>query len=255
MQPPAEDSGLWTERFRIHSYEVDFEHRTSLESLCRLFLEAAWSHAEHLGVGFHQLLAKKQFWVLSRMVIELEQYPRWGEEVVLVTWPRGVVSIFAMRDFEILSVGGRRLVGGSSAWLVLDTSTRRPQRLQPITGSIRGWPQRTAVKRDPEKLASVEMAKLAMTTAARYSDIDVNGHVNSARYIAWILDSYPSGHHRAHSVTSIELNYLGETLAGDEIRIFTAESTPGEFYHSIQKAGGHEVCRARLVWFKSSPPG
>jgi acyl-ACP thioesterase len=234
---------------------VDFEHRTSLESLCRLFLEAAWSHAEHLGVGFRQLLAKQQFWVLSRMMIELEQYPRWGEEVVLVTWPRGVVSIFARRDFEVLSIGGRRLVGGSSAWLVLDSYTRRPQRIQPITGSIRSYPQRTAVKRDPEKLAAVEKGALAITTSARYSDIDVNSHVNSARYIGWILDSYPLGHHRAHSVKSIEVNYLGETVAGDEIRVFTAESTAGEFYHSIQKTGGHEVCRARLVWSNSRAPG
>src|SRR6266853_1068928 len=100
MLAPGEDSAVWTEQLRIHSYEVDFNQRATLESLCRLFLEAAWSHAEHLGVGFQQLASQKKFWVLSRMAVEVGQYPAWGEAVTLATWPREAVSLFAIRDFE-----------------------------------------------------------------------------------------------------------------------------------------------------------
>jgi hypothetical protein len=76
MLASAEDSDVWIEQLRIHSYEVDFNQRGSLESLCRLFLEGAWNRAEHLGVGFHQLASQKKFWVLSRMAVEVEQFPR-----------------------------------------------------------------------------------------------------------------------------------------------------------------------------------
>src|SRR5690349_13078925 len=123
MPAPAADSGVWSERLRIHSYEVDFKYRATAESLCRLFLEAAWNHAEQLGVGFHQLAREQKYWVLSRMAVEFEQYPRWGEEVTLLTWPRGASSIFAARDFEIIALSGKCLIAGSSAWVVLDART------------------------------------------------------------------------------------------------------------------------------------
>jgi acyl-ACP thioesterase len=253
MPTPAENSGPWVERLKVHSYDVDFNHRASLESVCRLFLEAAWNHAENLGVGFHHLSAKKKFWVLSRMAMEIDEYPRWGEEVTLVTWPRGATSIFAMRDFEIFASSNRRLVGGSTAWLVLDARTKRPQRMEQIAASIRGLQRKAALERDPEKLAAVENGNLTMATTAHYSAIDVNRHVNSARYIGWILDSYPLDFHRLHLVRRLQVNYLGETLSGEEISVLTAAGTTGVFYHSILKAGCREVCRAQVLWGAPAP--
>jgi len=250
MQAPGPEIVVWSERLRIHSYEVDFKHLARAESLFRLFLEGAWSHAEQLGVGFHQLAAEGRYWVLSRLAIEFEQYPRWGEEVILTTWPRGVTSVFALREFEIAAATGGRMVAGSSAWLVLDARTRRPQRLKSIVKSIPGLPQKAALKQDPEKLAAIQNSLLSMTTSAQYSAVDVNSHVNSARYIGWMLDAYPLSFHRAHCLRLLELNYLSETLGGEELSVLTATEAPMRFYHSIVKSGGAEVCRARMVWAK-----
>ena len=48
------------------------------------FLEAAWNHAEELGVGFHALGQHGRFWVLSRLRFEAERYPEWGSAVALL---------------------------------------------------------------------------------------------------------------------------------------------------------------------------
>jgi hypothetical protein len=42
----CEQTGVWTESFKVHSYDVDFNKTATLESLCRHFQEAAWNHAE-----------------------------------------------------------------------------------------------------------------------------------------------------------------------------------------------------------------
>jgi hypothetical protein len=49
MTQGAETSGVWTENVRIHSHDVDFNQRATLEAICHDFLEAAWEHAEVLG--------------------------------------------------------------------------------------------------------------------------------------------------------------------------------------------------------------
>jgi acyl-ACP thioesterase len=78
--------------------------------------------------------------------------------------------------------------------------------------------------------------------------LDVNSHVNSARYIRWLLDSYPLDFHRAHSLRLLEINYVGETLGGETVSIHSQPTGPLRFSHLLTKTGQVEVCRARLEW-------
>src|SRR6266702_8253653 len=109
MNAPNVDPGIWTENFKIHSYEVGLSRRATLETVCRYFQEAAWNHAEALGVGYSQLQRQNKIWVLSRLLVKVEHYPRWAETVTIRTWPRAAKSIFAMRDFEVFDSVGTRL--------------------------------------------------------------------------------------------------------------------------------------------------
>ena len=248
MTPVCNESPVWTEQLKIRSYDVDFTRRATSASLCRYFLEAAWNHAEALGVGFNDLGRQGKFWVLSRLLLEVRQSPVWGGAATLRTWPRAAQSVFAMRDFEVVDNAGTRMAAGSSAWLVLDTASKRPQRLNKLLPSLTGLDGRPALGRDPEKLADGETWDKVFAATVRYSDIDVNRHVNSSRYIGWILDAYPVEFHREHCVRSLEVNYLGETLEGDVLSVRTQQSGAATYCHSLTKASGDEVCRARLVW-------
>ena len=247
MPDASPEEGVWNERIRIHAHDVDFNQRASLEGLCRAFLEAAWNHAETLGAGYNFLAAQKKFWVLSRLRIMVDQYPRWGEALALKTWPRPPQSIFALRDFEMFDVSGKRLLAGASAWLVLDAVTHRPQRLEKVFGSIKTIP-RMALPEDPAKLPPASSGAASFTTAVRYSDLDVNRHVNSATYLRWLLDSYPLTFHQSHYVRDFQINYVSETRGGETVSISTSEPTPLNFVHTISKSDGAETCRARLEW-------
>jgi len=249
MTEGAQEEGVWSERVRIHSHDVDFNQRATLEAICHDFLEAAWEHAEALGAGYEVLAAQKKVWVLSRLLVKIEQYPRWGESALLKTWPRPPKSIFALRDFELLNSGGGRMLGGSSAWLVLDAASRRPQRLDKLIGKIKTLPDRMALGEDPAKLTPDDGAgTVRLTTVVRYSDLDVNSHVNSARYIRWMLDSYPLDFHQSHSIRRLEINYVSETRGGETVSIHSLETAPLQFSHALMKTDGAEVCRARLEW-------
>ena len=250
VNPIWNESPVWTEQLRICSYDVDFTRRATSASLCRYFLEAAWNHAEALGVGFNHLGRQNKFWVLSRLLLEVEHSPVWGSVATLRTWPRAAQSVFAMRDFEVVDGAGTRIAAGSSAWLVLDATSKRPQRLNKLLPSLMGLDGKAALGRDPEKLADGESWDRVFATTVRYTDIDVNRHVNSSRYIGWILDAYPFEFHREHCVRGLEVNYLGETLEGEVLSVRTRQTGAAVFCHSLTKGSGDEVCRARLVWGK-----
>jgi medium-chain acyl-[acyl-carrier-protein] hydrolase len=239
---------MWSEPLRIRSYDVDFTRRATSASLCRHFLEAAWNHAEALGVGFNQLAKQGKCWVLSRLRLEVRHSPMWGSTATLRTWPRAAKSLFAMRDFEVTDDAGTPVAAGSSAWLVLDVASKRPQRLNPLLAGLAGLDGKSALGRDPEKLPDGEGWEEVFSVNVRYADIDVNRHVNSGRYIDWMLDAYPLGFHREHGLRVLEVNFLGETLEGEVLGVRSRQTGAAVYCHSLTRASGAEVCRARLEW-------
>jgi acyl-ACP thioesterase len=244
---------VWRQAFTAGSYDVDFNQRATLETLARQFQEAAWNHAEALGVGYQRLQEQNRLWVLSRLLMKVEHYPRWGERVMVETWPRAAKSVFAMRDFEMREPGGSRLVAGTSAWLVLDNVSRKPQRVDKLVSQVKVWPDRRALERDPEKLEACAPPSSNIDVTVRYSDIDVNGHVNNARYIRWIVDAYPVDFHREYAAQIIELNFLAEAIAGDVLSVLSEPIGPRERCHSIVKQpDGIDVCRAKVLWQQSA---
>jgi acyl-ACP thioesterase len=253
MEPSSIPSPIWTEQIQFHSYDVDATRRATILSLFRYFLEAAWNHAESLGFGFAHLGAQNKFWVLSRIRIEVAQYPAWGSRAILRTWPRGIQSVFALRDFELLDQTNQRLAAGSSAWLVVDSISKRPQRLLKLLPNLAAFNANAALAHDPEKLDENTSWDSESPITARYTDIDVNNHVNAARYIGWMLDSYPVGFHLQNSLRAIDVNYLSETIEGEQLSVHTRQSEPKTFTHSLTKPNSAEVCRARLQW-SANPP-
>ncbi|HZR19066.1 MAG TPA: acyl-ACP thioesterase domain-containing protein [Verrucomicrobiae bacterium] len=249
MAPPAEP-GVWREQQRVRSYDVDFAKRATAEAICRWFVEAAWNHAEQLGIGYGDLARQNRFWVLSRLLVQIETHPTWGQLVESITWPRGTRGVFALRDFELGDPTGLRLVAGTSSWLVLDAASHRPQRLDKLTLQVPSQVTRLAIGREAQKLPELDTkaSRAVLSTQARYSDIDVNGHVNSARYVGWLLDSYPADFLRNHLLRSIELNYVGETRWADSVSIHSHERSPLRMEHSITNSDQAEVCRAELIW-------
>ena len=76
-------------------------------------------------------------------------------------------------------------------------------------------------------------------------------HVNNIKYVEWILDSFPFEMNQSHQIHIFEINFLGESIPGDEIAIYTEalKETPSAFLHNIiRKGDGRELCRARTVW-------
>ncbi|HWV99324.1 MAG TPA: acyl-ACP thioesterase domain-containing protein [Candidatus Acidoferrum sp.] len=247
MNAEGVQAGIWTVGVRLHSYDVDFKRRATLDAVCRYFLDAAWNHAEALGVGYTHLADQKKFWVLSRFVMKIQRLPQWGENVTLNTWPRAPRGIFALRDFEVVDSQGARVVGGASAWLVLDAHSRRPQRLDKLQWSLKRFPVERATEQEPQKLAERDNGAECFSTLVRYGDLDVNDHVNSASYIRWLLDAYPAEFHRKHTVRLVEVNYLGETKGGQKVSVLKTDGEAGQFWHEI-RAEAEVTCRARLLW-------
>jgi medium-chain acyl-[acyl-carrier-protein] hydrolase len=244
---------IWTDEYLISSYEVDAKGKAALPTLSKFMQETAYNHANHLEFGYHQLKEKNLFWVLSRLLIKIDKYPQWGDKIQIRTWPSGVERLFAYRDFRILDEQGAAIAAAVTAWLMLDAQKRRPQRSDELKARIKLLPNERALEERPAKIPGLSNPVEGRFFPVRYSDLDLYNHVNNAKYIEWILDSFPAEMHRGFAVTEFEINFLSEAKLGDEAAILTGklEDASLAFGHCIKrKADNRDICLARTKWKK-----
>jgi acyl-ACP thioesterase len=242
---------IWKEDFAIRSYELDLHGKVFLPVLMSHMQEAASNHVDSLGVGYADLQKHDRFWVLSRFVVEIEQYPGWGDVLCIHTWHAGEEGLHGMREFVAYNGGGKPVLNAVSAWLMLDRRRSRPCRPSELYNKLNIPVGISRITHKTEKLPRAEGGVCEQQHLVSYSDLDVNRHANSARYVEWILNSYSEEYIEKHEATRCEINFLAECGYGDHIDIVTEKTGPHRYLHTLMIEKQHiEVCRVRLLWRK-----
>ena len=239
--------GICREQRRIESFDVDVRGRLRPQHLFAYLLNSAWNHTKETAFGFNELSERNLMWVLIRSQILIERSPEWGEEIQIETWAKRTEKFYALRDFSIKSSTGEKLVSATSSWMILDKTSGRPQRFDYKTLSfplVDKNEVETSLGKVPELTNSHQTAQYRVL----YSDIDINKHVNSARYLQWMIDSHPCDFLKESEVRSIEISFLSSATQDDKILVLSQKTGTEELYSVRKASGGREFCRAKIFW-------
>ncbi len=244
---------MYERKYQVNIFNTDLNERLSPGMLFGFFEDLAGRHAATLGWGRDDLMSNGYFWALSRMLVRIERFPGSWEEVTLRTWPRGTETIFALRDLEMYDSAGHKIAGASSSWVVVDYNTRKAQRPDKALSNLSlPFPDVRALDTNARRIPALPAGNHRLTQLqVRLEEIDVNLHVNNARYINWAVGCHESAFVSSHFPHLIEVNYILEARRDEMINIFTAECAgePGTFIHSVTRAAdGAELCRLRMNW-------
>jgi len=208
---------------RIPCYDTDSAFRLKPASFMDMAQEIAYWAAQALGFGYDDLQRHQTAWVLSRMHFRFERPPKWRDPVVLKTWHKGADGLFFLRDFHLLSPEGESLVRATSSWLVMDLQTRRLVRGGDVLALVDA-DSRVAEDAIAEPAPKILLPKdLPLEEKGRhtvaYSDVDIIGHANNARYIVWAFDLIDPALTTGASVRDVYINFNKETRPGEEVTL------------------------------------
>jgi medium-chain acyl-[acyl-carrier-protein] hydrolase len=247
MTPPQP---IWSDRYRINWYETDANNSASLVALCNFLQVSAFRHAHNLGFDYTRKDGFDRLWVLVRILVHMERYPSWNDEIEVKTWHRGADGLVAMRDFEILDAQGKRLGVVSSHWFLLDPETRKAviPEIGPAADSS-AWPV-AVMDEQPGRILIPGDLPLIRSVTASYTDLDMYLHVNNTRYIDWVLNLFPEDMHKAYCISSFLIEFLSEVKYSEEIRLFASISTGESLVKGIRSGDGKTIFRAKVGWRK-----
>ena len=188
-------------------------------------------------------------WVLSRLAIELDEMPYQYEKFSVQTWVENVYRLFTDRNFAVIDKDGKKIGYARSVWAMINLNTRKPADLLALHGgSIVDYICDEPCPIEKPSRIKVTSNQPVATLTAKYSDIDINGHVNSIRYIEHILDLFPIELYQTKRIRRFEMAYVAESYFGDELSFFCDEANENEFHVEVKKNGSEVVCRSKVIF-------
>ena len=215
----------------IDSRDVDGHGCCRASALMGHMQEAATQAAEHSGFGRDILMERHHgFWMLTRMWYRLERPLKWGESLTIHTWHRGAKGVVSYRDYD-LYVGEEQVGEGVSAWVLASMDDHKLMRLNGVSEMAETHGGELCKEKTLSKLKAPETVALVDRRLTRYSDTDINGHVNNTRYAdfacdALRMDRLPEG----EFLSEMQIGYLAECGAGEELEIVSGREEDGSVY-------------------------
>ena len=236
-------------QFLAEPFHCDFSGRLFMGHLGNHLLNAADFHSTDRGFGMKYLMTIKRSWVLSRLAIEVNEMPEQYTKFNVETWVENAMRFFTQRNFAITDDNGKVYGYGRSVWAMIDTDSRQPCDILSIKdGAINEWIE--AEKPCPiDKGGRVKMsdnAEFVHAIDTYYNDVDINGHINSVKYIEHVLDLWSIDWYKAHRIQRFEIAYVAESHAGDKLSFYREETGENEFCVRIVRTDGTECCRSKV---------
>ncbi|KAL3374161.1 hypothetical protein AABB24_005896 [Solanum stoloniferum] len=265
---------VYRQSFVIRSYEIGPDKTATMETIMNLLQETALNHVANSGVGSNgfgatrEMSLRKLIWVVTRIQIKVEQYSSWGDVVEIDTWVDAAGKNGMRRDWIIRDSNTRNIITkATSTWVIMNRETRRLSKIpEQVKAEVRPFyinkfaiPTAQIDSEKIEKLNDETAQIITSGLAPRWSDMDVNQHVNNVKYIGWILESVPINVLEDCNLMSLTLEYRRECQLSNVLQsmttmreIATSESDKNsgmECTHLIRmEADQAEVVRARSIW-------
>ncbi len=219
----------YTESFFLSAGETNAEREMSLPLLVSKLIDIATAHANSLGIGNPDMKGEKDGWVLVRLTVDMNIYPKVNTNYSITTWVEGWNRHFSERAFCISDGDGNPLGYARSVWMILNADTRGNVGLDTLNFKPEMISDRECPIERQGKHAKLEGEPIARYTF-KYCDLDSYRHVNTVRYVNLLLNQFPLEIHDADFVKRLELSFLHEAGYGEFVNIRSQknEVTDGE---------------------------
>ena len=210
---------IYEKKVLIRSEQVDMTRHLRMSELFRLLEEASIAHTEQLGCTRDKTLDRGLLWIITRQTVEIDELPAYDDEIIVRSWQGEMQHVFFPRFYEI-ERAGEILVKGQALWMLMKEEDRSMVMPEDYDIFIPGRPDAGDMVLPaiviPKDLAAVESVPLV----TRFSQVDINGHMNNTRYFDMIDDILHAGTTSSNNRPKTVLaNYLSELRLGDEFTL------------------------------------
>lgn len=194
-----------------------------LPMLVLRLIDTAVAHANALGIGYSRLIQDNAGWVLSRVSIEMDSFPKINSEFSITTWVEGINRHFSLRNFAIADAEGNTIGYARTVWVAIDMTYRRPADLTPYLPGVVKNERECPIVPAP-RLAPLGDDALTIPANFTYADLDFNRHINTTRYVEKIISLKPLDFYDKNRIARFDITFHHETTLDDDAQLLISDS-------------------------------
>ncbi len=245
----SENESIGHYNFVAEPFHVDFTGHLTMSVLGNHLLNCAGFHSTDRGFGIGYLNEVNYTWVLSRLAVELDEMPYQYEHFSIETWVENVYRLFTDRNFAILNKENKPIGYARSVWAMINLEIRKPADLLTLHGGeILNYVSDKKCPIEKPTRIKIDSSGPEIIYKVKYSDIDINGHVNSIKYIEHVLDLFPIEMYKEKRIKRFEVAYIAESYYSDTLSFYKQKINESEYNIEIKKVDGDVVCRSKVIF-------
>ena len=224
--------------YHVDSRDMDPFSQCRPSAVLGFLQEAATEAAVELHVSREELIEQHHaFWMLARIWYRLVSPIYWDDVLTIRTWHRGGRGVSMYRDFDLYR-NGVWIGEAISLWVMADLDTHKPLRLSLVPEFAQSAGGELCKNVTLQKLSAPEGMALTEERRLHYSEADINGHVNNARYADFACDAlHLERIGEGKFVSSLQVGYLAECRPGETILLYTGQWEGSCYVHGADREG------------------
>lgn len=249
-------TNTFSKEIQLRYYDCDVKNRLTLTNLVHYLIDVSTSQVNQLNenAGSDPIEEAGYVWVIIQYNMDIDRLPSSGEDIRIETSYETFTKIFTYRNFKVYDAADNLIITVTSTWLLMDAIERKMVRItSDLVQNFTNIQEEKHLKRRPKPRFEETSERFEEAFKVRYSNIDINRHVNNSHYFEWMQEPLGADFLKRHVPTAININFSKEVLYGTTIdSVVSKEVSNNEIVtmHKI-KTGDKINSEAEFHWKKS----
>lgn len=199
----------------------DIDKNTCLtnKAILRYFENTATYHSDAVGGGIKAVEVTGQTWIVLDWSVKVLKRPKYGENLKVRTWSRGIQKFFAFRDYELINENNEVCVVGTSRWVLMDINKNRMVLLnEELMKMYESESKMVLPKEDFSKIAIPEDFSKEINYTSMRKDIDFNKHMHNLYHLDLAYETLPEEVYENSIFDNFKITYKKEIKLGDTVK-------------------------------------
>ena len=223
----------WSEDYKIKFHDTNSNEILGPSGVLKYMQESAMLHMKNVRPSYNDLINEGKALILSSIRINMYTPIYAYDEIKVNTWACSSRGFTTTRSFEICK-GDEVVAEANSIWALVSTTDKKLIKISEVDFSNYGL--LPAVELDQAakvRIPSEMKLNLVGEYTVRYSDTDLNGHMNNTNYPDLFFNCLPKPETKL--IKSLAISFLNEAKVGDLLKIYMAKCDGKYFMRSVHE--------------------
>lgn len=225
----------WEEKYNVKFHDTNSNEIVDPSHILKFMQETSMRHMKARKPSYEELFEEKKAFILSNIRIEMYNPIYAYQDISAKTWACPSRGFSFMRSYSI-EANGEIMAEAHSTWALVNTEDKKLYKVSDVDLGNYDMDEPVTLAH-PLRIRIPNEVPLSLTSefTVRYTDTDLNGHMNNTNYPNMLVNALPNP--EKIMVKSLAISFISDIKAGESVKIYMAKTDGKHYFRSVKEDG------------------